>query len=107
MGTRRSKPAAGRHRRRGAEAAPGCVGQQPDHQSRSTSLRSLDRASNELKTMEDRRDAERIELKAATQKLMEERDKFENFHRRVAELVRQLVAQTAKSRATLGLTQSR
>jgi chromosome segregation ATPase len=54
----------------------------------------LDRASNELKTMEDRRDAERIELKAATQKLMEERDKFENFHRRVAELVRQLVAQT-------------
>src|SRR5438093_912853 len=46
----------------------------------------LDGASNELKGVEDCRDAERIELKAATQKVMEERGKFENFHRRVAEL---------------------
>jgi chromosome segregation ATPase len=58
----------------------------------------LDRASNELKTMEDRRDAERTELKAASQKLMKERDKFENFHCRVAELVRQLVAQTTEEK---------
>src|SRR6266480_2932770 len=54
----------------------------------------LDGASNELKAVEDRRDAERIELQAATQKLMEERGNFENFHRRVAELVQQVVAQT-------------
>ena len=47
----------------------------------------LDGASNELKAVEDRRDAERIELKAATEKLVEERGKFENFHRRVTELV--------------------
>jgi chromosome segregation ATPase len=58
----------------------------------------LDSANNELKTMEDRRDAERIELKAATQKLVEERGKFQNFHRRVAELVRQLVAQTTEDK---------
>ncbi len=58
----------------------------------------LDGASNELRTMEGRRDAEGIELKAATQKLMEERNKFENFHRRVAELVGQLVAQTTEDK---------
>ncbi len=56
----------------------------------------LDGASNELKAVEDRRDAERIELQAATQKLMEERGNFENFHRRVAELVQQVVAQTTE-----------
>ena len=54
----------------------------------------LDGASNELKAVEDRRDAERIELKAATEKLVEERGKFENFHRRVTELVQQLMAQS-------------
>ncbi|HYS88131.1 MAG TPA: hypothetical protein VEN78_24505, partial [Bradyrhizobium sp.] len=43
-------------------------------------------------------EAERIELKAATQKLMEERGKFENFHHRVAELVQQVVAQTAEDK---------
>jgi chromosome segregation ATPase len=58
----------------------------------------LDGASNELKPVEDRRDAERIELKTATQKLMDERGKFENFHRRVAELVQQLVAQTTEDK---------
>jgi len=56
----------------------------------------LNGASNELKAVEDRRDAERIELQAATQKLMEERGNFENFHRRVAELVQQVVAQTTE-----------
>ncbi len=58
----------------------------------------LDGAGNELKAVEDRRDAERIELKAATQKLMEERGKFENFHRRVAELVRRVVARTTEDK---------
>ncbi len=58
----------------------------------------LDGASNELKAVEDCRDAERIELKAATQKVMEERGKFENFHRRVAELVRRVVAQTTEDK---------
>ncbi len=59
----------------------------------------LDGASNELKAVEDRRDAERIELQAATQKLMEERGNFENFHRRVAELVQQVVARTNEDRS--------
>jgi chromosome segregation ATPase len=58
----------------------------------------LDGARNELKAVEDRRDAERIELKAATQKLMEERGRFENFHRRVAELVPRVVAQTTEDK---------
>src|SRR5216684_657709 len=58
----------------------------------------LDLASNELQAVEDRRDADRIELKAATQKLMEERGKFENFHHRVAELVKQVVTQTTEDK---------
>jgi chromosome segregation ATPase len=58
----------------------------------------LDGASNELKAVEDNRDAERIELKAATQKLMDERGKFENFHRRVTELVQQLMAQSTEDK---------
>jgi chromosome segregation ATPase len=48
-------------------------------------------ASNELKALQDRRDVERIELKTATEKLVEERSKFERFHRRVTELVQQLM----------------
>ena len=51
-------------------------------------------AGNELKTVEDRRDAERVELKAATQELAEERGRVENLGRRVADLEQQLVAQT-------------
>ena len=58
----------------------------------------LDGANNELKAVEDRRDGERIELKAATEKLMEERGKFENFRRRVTELVQQLMAQTSEDK---------
>ena len=57
----------------------------------------LDGAGNELKTVEDRRDAERVELKAATQELPEERGKVENLGRRVAELEQQLVAQTTEA----------
>ena len=54
----------------------------------------LNTAGNELKTVEDRRDAERIELKSATQELAEERGRVENLGRRVADLEQKLVAQT-------------
>lgn len=57
----------------------------------------LDGAGAELKTVEDRRDAERVELKAATQELAEERGKVENLGRRVAELEQALVAQTTEA----------
>ena len=54
-------------------------------------------AGNELKAVEDRRDAERVELKAATQELAEERGRVENLGRRVADLEQQLVAQTTQA----------
>jgi chromosome segregation ATPase len=54
-------------------------------------------ASNELKTVEERRDYERVELKAATQELREERGKVENLGRRVSELEQALVAQTTEA----------
>jgi chromosome segregation ATPase len=57
----------------------------------------LTAAGNELKTVEDRRDSERVELKAATQELSEERGKVENLGRRVAELEHALVAQTTEA----------
>lgn len=58
----------------------------------------LDGTSNELKAVQDRNDAGRHELAAATQKLMKERGKFDNFQGRVAELVQQLVAQTTEDK---------
>jgi len=63
----------------------------------------LDEASEQLMAVEDRRDAERIELKATTQELKEERGKFENFHRRVAELVQQLMAQPTEDETLIDL----
>jgi chromosome segregation ATPase len=57
----------------------------------------LDGAGHELKTVEDRRDAERIELKAATQELSQERGKVENLGRRTTVLEQQLVAQTKEA----------
>jgi chromosome segregation ATPase len=54
-------------------------------------------AGHELKVVEDRRDAERVELKAATQELAEERGKVENLGRRVSELEQALVAQTTEA----------
>jgi chromosome segregation ATPase len=57
----------------------------------------LDGAGHELKTVEDRRDAERIELKAATHELSEERGKVENLGRRTSVLEQQLVAQTKEA----------
>jgi chromosome segregation ATPase len=56
----------------------------------------LENVSNELKSAKHDRDAERIELKAMTQKLMDETSKFENFHGRAAELVQRLVAQSTE-----------
>jgi chromosome segregation ATPase len=57
----------------------------------------LTAAGNDLKLVEDRRDAERVELKRATQELSEERGKVENLGRRVGELERALVAQTTEA----------
>lgn len=58
----------------------------------------LDGANNELKAVEERRNSEHIELKTASQKLVEERGKFESFHHRVAELAQQLVAQSTQDK---------
>ena len=63
----------------------------------------LDGASEQLVAVEDRRDAERIELKATTQELKEERGKFEKFHRRVGELVQQLMTQPANDEILIDL----
>jgi chromosome segregation ATPase len=57
----------------------------------------LDGAGHELKVIEDRRDAERVELKAATQELSFERGRVENLGRRMGELEQQLVAQTKEA----------
>ncbi|MGH6726038.1 MAG: hypothetical protein ACREB8_05770 [Pseudolabrys sp.] len=57
----------------------------------------LSDAGSEVKAVEDRRDAERVELKHATQELAEERGRVENLGHRVAELEQQLVAQTTEA----------
>jgi chromosome segregation ATPase len=57
----------------------------------------IDGASHELRVVEDRRDAERIELKAATQELQDERGKVENLGRRVTELEQHLAAQNREA----------
>jgi chromosome segregation ATPase len=57
----------------------------------------LDGTGHELKVVEDRRDAERVELKAATHELAAERGRVENLGRRVADLEQQLVAQTREA----------
>ena len=54
-------------------------------------------ATNEVKAVEDRRDAARAELKKTTQNLADERGKVENLGRRVGELEQQLVAQTTEA----------
>ena len=54
---------------------------------------SLEGAGRELRAVEDRRDAERVELKEVTQELLEERGKGENLGRRVADLEQHLAAQ--------------
>jgi chromosome segregation ATPase len=57
----------------------------------------LSQADSELKIVEVRRDAERVELKAATQELAEERGKVENLGRRTAELEEALVVQRTEA----------
>ena len=57
----------------------------------------LDGTGQELRIVEDRRDAERVELKAATQELSTERGRVENLGRRVGELEQQLVAQSKEA----------
>ena len=57
----------------------------------------LTEAGNELKVTEDRRDAERHALQAATKELDEERGRVENLGRRVGELEQQLAAQNAEA----------
>ncbi|HVT56177.1 MAG TPA: hypothetical protein VHD34_09040, partial [Xanthobacteraceae bacterium] len=57
----------------------------------------LTAAGNEVKAVEDRREAERVALRAATKELDEERGKVENLGRRVSELEQQLAAQTTEA----------
>jgi chromosome segregation ATPase len=52
----------------------------------------------QAKAERGRRGSERNRLDAATRQLLEQRAKFDNFHRRVAELVRQVVAQTTEDK---------
>ena len=54
----------------------------------------LDTTGHDLKVVEDRRDAERVELKSATQELTAERGRVENLGRRVGELEQHLAVQT-------------
>src|SRR4029453_1920359 len=61
----------------------------------------LDGASFGLKNVQDPRGAQRVELRAATQELTQERGRVENLGRRVAQLEQQLVAQ-AKEAEILG-----
>jgi hypothetical protein len=58
----------------------------------------LTQAGLEARAAEDHRAAARIELKTAIEKLTEERVRFEHFHGRVAELVRQVVARTTEDK---------
>ncbi len=57
----------------------------------------LTAASNDVKAAEDRREVERVALKAATKELEDERGKVENLGRRVGELEQHLAAQTTEA----------
>jgi hypothetical protein len=63
-----------------------------------TLAEQLAQAGDKAKTAEERCDAEHIALETATHELMKERLRFEDFQSRVAELVRQLLAQTTKGK---------
>lgn len=54
-------------------------------------------AGREVKAVEDRREAERVALHAATKELDDERGKVENLGRRVGELEQQLASQTTEA----------
>jgi hypothetical protein len=53
-------------------------------------------AANQIGAVEQQCEAERVSSKVVSDQLSEERAKFTEFHDRVAELVRQLIAQTSK-----------
>jgi chromosome segregation ATPase len=57
----------------------------------------LTNAGNEIKAVEDRRDAERVEFKAATEELAQERGRVETLGRRIGELEQMLAAQTKEA----------
>jgi len=57
----------------------------------------LTAASNDVKVAEDRREVERVALKAAAKELEDERGKVENLGRRVGELEQHLAAQTTEA----------
>lgn len=63
-----------------------------------TLKQQLAQTGAETKAAKHRRDTDRVIVKAATHKLMKERLKFDDFHRRVAELVRQVAAQAAEDK---------
>jgi chromosome segregation ATPase len=58
----------------------------------------LTQADAETRAAEERRAAEHSDLDAAADQLKEERTKFDDFHRRIAELVQRLSAQTAEDK---------
>ena len=58
----------------------------------------LEVVSNELKAVEEHRNSERLKLKATNDRLMDERGKFEDFHRHVEKLAQQLMAQSAQDK---------
>jgi chromosome segregation ATPase len=58
----------------------------------------FDKASNELKAVEERRNSEHLELARMSEKLLEERGKFENFHRQVGELVKDVMTQSTQDK---------
>jgi chromosome segregation ATPase len=60
-----------------------------------TLKKTSEAAIAELRAIQDRRDVHQTELKAANNKLIEARNEFEQFRRRVADLVKQVVAQNA------------
>jgi chromosome segregation ATPase len=67
-----------------------------------TQVRALNerliQASEEISVVEESRDVERGELKAAIQNLVDERTRLENFHRQVVELVQQLTVQRTEEK---------
>ena len=56
----------------------------------------LDEANNELKAVEEYRNTERLKLKATSDRLMDELEKFEDFRRCVTKHVQQLMAQSTE-----------
>jgi len=58
----------------------------------------LDKANNELKAVEERRNGEHLELKKMSEQFLKARGTFENFHRQVGELVQDLMTQSTQDK---------